>query len=125
MVLANRESIHLLDDAWKVLGVYFLLAGKVSGALGSLLDMSSPQREPRWCERTLSEGGCHADGSVALAFSTGRGWFGCRSVALPGEVDDGGGVECRGGHGPRPGWGSAVRGGGRLEREGRGREEPA
>src|SRR5215213_1441571 len=47
---------------------------------------------------------CHANGSVALAFSTGRGWFGCRSVALPGEVDGGGRVECRGGHGPRPGW---------------------
>src|SRR5207247_6049017 len=68
---------------------------------------------------------CYANGSVALAFSAGRGWFGCRAVALPGEVDDGRGVECRRGHGPRPRWGSAVRRGGRLDREGRGCEEPA
>jgi hypothetical protein len=41
--------------------------------------------------------------SVALAFRGRRDWFSCRVVALLGEVDDGGGVEC----GPRsrsPAW---------------------
>src|SRR6266446_6177863 len=74
---------------------------------------------------SLSRRGCHANGSVALAFRAGRGWFSRRAVALPGEVDDGGGVECLRGYGPRPRRGSAVCRGGRLDREGRGREEPA
>src|SRR5207247_3561317 len=55
----------------------------------------------------------------------GRGWFSCWVVALSGEVDDGRGVEFGRGRRPRPGWGSAVRGGGRVDGKGRGREEPA
>src|SRR5437016_5518944 len=37
-------------------------------------------------------GGHHGDGFVALALHVGGG-FGCRAVALPGEVDDGRGVK--------------------------------